>query len=223
MVVVAHPELQPFVAFFEAIELGADQKLLPQARPEPLHLPQRHRVLRSRHQVRHAVLRQHPREAALPAPAGVLPAAVGQHFLRRLVFGDRPPVGLDHRLARRAAVQAKAGDVARVVVQESDDVRVLASEPEGEDVALPHLIRGGSLEKPRPGEVARMFLAGRLQPRLLQTSAHSLRAHTQQEPALQHFGDALDPVVTVRSFHRHNLLGHRRRKAASRPGRRLPA
>jgi hypothetical protein len=223
VVVVTHPQLEPLVAFLEAIELGPDQKLLPQARPEPFHLPQGHRVLRTRHQVRHPVLCQHPGKAARPPPVGVLRAAIGEHFLGRLVLADRPPVRLDHRLARRAAVQAKAGDVTRVVVQERHDVRVSASEPEGEDVALPHLIGRRPLEKARPAQIARAFSARGLQPGVTQTPPHRFGADPEEEPAAQHFGNALHAKLRVRPLHRHDLLGHRGRKAAPRPGRRLPA
>ena len=180
-------------------------------------------MLGPRHQVRDTVLCQHPGKAAGAAPAGVLATAIGEHFLGRLIFRHGPPVGLNDRFGGRAAVQTEASHVARVVVQERHDVGVPAAKPEGEEVALPHLIRGGPLEESRPRQVARAFFAGRLQPRLLQVPAHRRGAYAHQEPPLQDFGNAPDPVVSVGLLHLHDLLGHCGREAAPRPGRRLPA
>ena len=127
VVVVPYPLLESLLAFLERVELGPHEELLPQARPEPLDFAQRHRVLRSRDQVGDAILGQLAGEATFAPPARVLATAVGEHFFRRLVFADGAPVGFDHGLRRRAAVEAEAGDVTRVVVQERDDVGVLAA------------------------------------------------------------------------------------------------
>lgn len=221
-VVVTHPQLEALLALLKRVELGAHEELLPQARPEPLHLAQRHRVLRTRHQVRDAVLLQLTVKTALAAPVRILPAAIGKHLLGRLILGDCAPVGLDHRLRGRAAIQTQSGEVARVVVHERRDVGVAASQPEGEDVALPHLVRRGPLEEARPRHVARSARAGLLQPRLVQASTHRLRAHPDKKPAPQRLGNALHPEVRVGPLHLQDLLAHRRREASPRTGRRLP-
>lgn len=153
VVIVFHPQAQAFPRRFKRVKLGSHQKLLPHRGPEPLHLAQRHRVLWPRHEVRHPVLLQFDREAALAPPVRVLAAPVGEHFLRGRVFPDRHPVGLDHRLRRRRAVKIEPHDVARVVVHEGDHVGVFPAQPEREQIALPHLVRRCPLEEARPGDV----------------------------------------------------------------------
>ncbi len=222
MVVVLHPQAQPLPRRFERVKLGPHQKLLPHRRPEPLHLPQGHRVLRPRHDVRHPVLLEFRREAALAPPARVLPPPVGQHLLRRGVFPGRHPVRLDHRLRRRAAVQVQPDHVARVIVQERHHVGVLAAQPEREQIALPHLVRARPLEEPRPGQVPPGFRRPVHQPRFLQPAPDRLRAGRQEEQPAQGVGDPLHPVPAVRPLQLEDLLRHGRGQTAPRPGRRLP-
>jgi hypothetical protein len=52
------------------------------------------------------------RKPALASPVGVLPPAVGQHFLWRGVFTDRDAVRFNHRFGRRASVQVQVHNVA---------------------------------------------------------------------------------------------------------------
>jgi hypothetical protein len=42
-----------------------------------------------------------------------------------------------------------------MIVDEADEVGVLASQPEGEDIGLPHLVGRGAFEEARLGGIAR--------------------------------------------------------------------
>lgn len=182
MVVVLHPQFQAVTGRLERVKLRPHQKLLPHARPEPLHLAQRHRVLRPRHQMRHPVLRQLLRKAALAPPVRVLPPTIREHLLRRVVFPHRHPVGLDHRLRRRTAVELEVHDVARVVIEERHRVGILAAQPEREDVALPHLVRRRPLKIPRAHQVAAGLRPLVHEVRLVERPPDRLRACLEEKP-----------------------------------------
>ena len=93
-------------------------------------------------------------------PGGVLPPVIGEQFLGHPVFADRRAIDFQHVLGRLAAKQIQPDDVARVVVDEPDQVGILAAQPKREDVALPHLVRRGPLKKPRSRYVGEMSLPG---------------------------------------------------------------
>jgi hypothetical protein len=44
-----------------------------------------------------------------------------------------------------------------VIVDKADEVGVLASQPEGEDIGLPHLVGSRALEEARPGGITLGF------------------------------------------------------------------
>jgi len=128
----------------------------------------------------HPVLLQFGLKPARPTPRRVLPPVVGQHFLRRMVFAHGDPVDLDHRRRRRTAEQVRPHDITGVIVEERDEVRILASQPKGEDVGLPELIRRGALEEPGPRQVApslRPFVVH--QPGFMQPGANGFRTARQ--------------------------------------------
>ena len=56
VVVVFDPEFDPLAGGVEAVELGADQEVLPERGPEAFDLAQRHGMLRARFEVRDAIL-----------------------------------------------------------------------------------------------------------------------------------------------------------------------
>jgi hypothetical protein len=74
---------------------------------------------------------------------------IGEHFFRHAVFRHRRAVNLQDVLRRLAAKHVQPHHVARVVIQKADQVGVLASQTEGEDVGLPHLVGSGALEEAR--------------------------------------------------------------------------
>jgi hypothetical protein len=60
---------------------------------------------------------------------------------------------------RLAAKHVQPHHVAGVIIQEADQVGVLASQPEGEDIGLPHLVGSGTLEEARFGRITLGFAA----------------------------------------------------------------
>lgn len=112
VVVILDPEPHPGTGLFEIVELGPAEELPPDAPPEALDFAQRHRVLRPRPDVGHPVLLQFFLEAALSPPGGILPPVVGEHFLGHAELAGSPPINLDDRLGRLAAVELRAHDEA---------------------------------------------------------------------------------------------------------------
>jgi hypothetical protein len=201
VVVVSDPQPDSFPGRFKAVERRSGQKLLPDRRPKPLHFPQRHRMLRTAFDMGHPVLLQLGLEPARPAPRRILPPVVGEHFLRRMIFAHGNPVNLDHRRRRRTAEQVRPHHVTRVIVEERYEVGVLPSQPEGEDVALPHLIRRRPLEEPGPRQVAPSlgpFMVH--QPRFVQPRPDGFRAARQPKHPPQHLRDPLHAPARLRFF-----------------------
>jgi hypothetical protein len=208
VVVILDPEFDPLAGGVEAVELGADQEVLPDRGPEAFDLAEGHGMLRARLEVRDAILFEFGLEAADAAPGGILAAVVSEHLLGRLELANRHAIDFDHRGGRGTAEQVGADDEPRVVVQEGDEVGVTASEPEGEDVRLPHLIGCGPFEEPRAGNVP-LFGRSALGHQLcrVQMPAHRLRTGRQEEPTTQQLGDALDAEGRMRGLELLDLFG----------------
>jgi hypothetical protein len=176
VVIVFDPEFDPLTGGVKAVELGADQEVLPDGGPEALDLAEGHGMLRAGFEVRHAILFEFGLETADAAPGGVLATIVGEHLLGRLELADRHPIDFDHRGGRGTAEQIRADDEPRVIIHEGDEIGVTSPEPEGEDVGLPHLIRRGPLEETRAGNIALLGRGGlRHQLRRVQMLADRLR------------------------------------------------
>ena len=177
VVVILDPEFDPLAGGVEGIELGADQEVLPERGPEALDLAEGHRMLRSRLEVRDAILFEFGLETADAPPGGVLPPVVGEHLLGRLKLADGDAIDFDDCGGGGTAEQICADDEPRVIIHKRDEVSVTPAQPEREDVRLPHLIGRGPLEEARAGEVA---LFGRSafghQLRRVQVATHRLRA-----------------------------------------------
>jgi hypothetical protein len=190
VVIVLDPQRGARHRLLEAVKLRPLQKLPQDRLPEPLDLTERHRVMRPGADVFDTVFLQLLLKPSLPPPVGVLPAVVGQHLLGNPVLGHRPPVGLQHVLSGLAAVQPQGRHVAAVIVDETDQVGVVASQPNGQDVALPELVRPGSLEKPRLGRILLRLDRGLLhQPPLGKGLMDGRGTGAHQKKALQHIGD----------------------------------
>ena len=222
VVVILHPEPDPFTGRLEALELGAVEELLPDRFPEALDLAERHGVVGPALQVVHAVLLELGFEAGRAPPARELPALVGEQLLGHPVLRDGPAVDLQHVLRRLAAEDVQPHHVAGVIIQEPDEVGVLAAQAEGEDVGLPELVGRGALEGARRGGAARVLDGGlREQCVRVQLAAHRLPAHRQQAHPPEELADLLDPEVGVVPLQRDGLpLDHGRHLRL--PGPRLP-
>jgi hypothetical protein len=149
VVVVLHPQAHPLARRLEAVELRPHQELFPDRLPEAFDLAQRHGMMRPAFDVVNAVLPQLRLETRRAAPTGVLAALVGEHLFGHAVFRHRRAVHLQHVLGCLAAKHIQPHHVARVIIQKADQVGVLASQTEGEDVGLPHLVGRGTLEEAR--------------------------------------------------------------------------
>ena len=218
VVVVLHPVADAFPRFLERLEAGAHQELLLQRLPEPLDLAQRHRMLRRAADVVDVIALKFLLELRLAPPTGVLPPVVGQHFLRRAIGRHRLAIDLHHVGAGLAAEHPQAGDVPRVVIEESDDVRRAAQDGEVRDVALPHLVRRGTLEPARRGLWLPAHLRPQLgQPRGLQMLAYRLGTGLQEEPAPQDLRDPLRPPLRFGLLQLRDLRLDRHRELCALP------
>jgi len=167
MVVMLHPQPYSFAGRLEAVELRPFQELFPDGFPETFDLAQGHGMMRPALNVVDPILAQLRFEPGGPAPTRILATLVGEQLLGHAVLGHRPPVHFQHVLRRLAAKYVQPHHVAGVVVDKTDEVGVLASQPEGEDVGLPHLVGGGALEKARLGGITSRLAARRLEQLLL--------------------------------------------------------
>lgn len=214
VVVVLDPGLDPIAGILERIKLGPGEKLLPDGRPEALDFPQGHGVVRPALDMGHAILVQLGFEPRGAAPGGVLAPIVGEHFLGRLKLSRPDAIDLDDRLRGGAAKQIRRRDKPRVIIQERDQIGILAPQPEREDIRLPQLVGSGPLEESRPGEIARTAGPRLLQqPGGVQVLAHRLRAGFHQEEPTHPLGNAFDPEGGVELFEFPDRFGNRRRQS----------
>jgi hypothetical protein len=154
VIVMLHPQPHPFAGRLEAVELRPHQELLPDRLPEPLDLAQGHGMMRPALDVVNPILAQLHFNAGGSAPTGVLAALIGEHLFGHAVLRHRSAVHLQHVLCRLAAKDVQPHHVAGTIIQKSDQVGVLASQPEGKDVGLLHLVGSGTLKEARLGWVA---------------------------------------------------------------------
>jgi hypothetical protein len=139
----------PSLAVLEVREDRPREQLLPQGLPEALDLPQRLRVVRAALDVADALTAKLLLEVGVPAPSRVLPALVGEDLPRRPVIRDPPRERLQDERASLVMGDHERHQVPRVVVHEGGHVHPLVTpQQEGEDVALPELVRLRPLEAP---------------------------------------------------------------------------
>jgi hypothetical protein len=196
VVVVLHPEPHPLARGLKTVELGSHQELLPDRLPEAFDLAQRHGMMRPALDVVNPVLAQLGLEAGGPPPARILAALIGEHLFGHTVFRHGRAVNLQDVLGRLAAKQVQPDHVAGVIIQKADQVGVLASQTEGEDVGLPHLVGSGALEETRLRGIAlRLGLPSLQELLLVECAAHGFPAHRQEKHPPQELADLLDSEV----------------------------
>ena len=220
VVVVFHPESNPLAGRLKAVELYALQELLPDGFPEAFDLAQGHGMMRPALNVVNPILAQLRLKASGPAPTGVLAALIGEHLFGHAIFRHRPAVHLQHVLRRLTAKHVEPHHVAGVIIQKADEVGVLASQTEGEDVSLPHLVGSGALEEARLGGIP-LGLGARLLQQLLlmQGPAYGLPAHGQEQHPPQKLADFLDPQLGMVPLQFDDFRLHRRRHFRPRTAR----
>jgi hypothetical protein len=99
----------------------------------------------------HPILAQFRLKAGGAAPTAVLAALIREHLLGHAVLRHRPAVHLQHVLRCLTAKHVEPHHVAGVIIQKADEVGVLASQTEGKDIGLPHLVGSRPLEEARFG------------------------------------------------------------------------
>jgi len=154
MVVVLHPQPHPLACGLEAIELRSHQELLPDRLPEPFDLAQGHGMMGPAFDVVDPILAQLHLETGRTAPTAVLAALIREHFFGHAVLRNCCAVHFQHLLCRLAAKHVQPHYVAGVIIDKADEVGVLASQTEGKDIGLPHLVGCGPLEEARFGWIA---------------------------------------------------------------------
>ncbi|OGV84873.1 MAG: hypothetical protein A2340_16510 [Lentisphaerae bacterium RIFOXYB12_FULL_60_10] len=213
MVVVFQPVPNPFLGILEALEPGPLQELLPDRLPEPLDLSQRHRMMRRTSNMMDTVLRQFHLEPRFAPPGRILLAVVGQHLLGQTVIPHGPTIYFQHVLRCLGSKHPQSSQIPRIVVNEPDQVDGLPIHPKGEDVALPHLVRGAPFEKPRLGRVPTDLLVrlGHHHLLAMQRLSHRLGASRQEQRPLQPLRNLAHPKARMRSFDLHHRLVNGRR------------
>jgi len=167
-------------------------------------------MMRSALNVVNPILAQLRLETGSAAPTRVLAPLVREQFFGHAVLAHRPAIHLQHVLRGLAAKYVQPHHVAGVIIQEADEVGILASQAEGEDIGLPHLVGRGALEEPRFRGIAPRLAARRLEQLLLvQGAANRLSAHRQKPHAPQELADFLNSEVGMAPFEFHDLGLHR--------------
>ena len=158
------------------------------------------------------VLAQLRLEPGGPPPTRILAPLIGEHFFGHAVLRHRRAVHLQDVLGCLAAKQVQSHHVAGVIIQKSNQIAVLASQPEGEDVGLPQLVGRGALKEARLLGIALRFGFPFLeQLLLLQRAANRFPAHRQEKHPPQELADLLDAQVRMTTLEFDDFgLDHRR-------------
>ena len=155
----------------------------------------------------YVILGQFLLELCLAAPGRILPPVVGQQFFRHTVLPDCTPVCLEHVLRRLATVEPEPCHVPGVIIDESDDVGVLAKYLEDRDIALPELVRLRVFEPPVRERLHTMFLLPRrCQTMGLRVLPDHRRACFHEEQPPEHVGKLPRSACRVRLLQLHDLF-----------------
>lgn len=205
VVVILHPPAYALPRLLKGRKTRPHKELLPDRLPEPLYLAQRLRMVRAAADMLDPVAFQFLLELGLAVPTCILPAVIRQHLFRHSVRSNPAPEYLKQIIRRLAPKYLQRRDVPGMIVDEPDQVGISArtqpfrrpdsftSQLERKDVALPHLVRRGALEKARLGRIGlSLLLLGRDEFFAVQCFAHCLRACRQMEKPPQCMRDALD-------------------------------
>jgi hypothetical protein len=214
VIVVLDPQADALAGLLIIIELGTSEEFTPDRVPETLDLAQGHRMMGSGTDVGDPVLGHFILKAARSTPSRILAAVVGEHFLGDAKLRSGPPIDFYDGLRRLTAKQIDTHDEPRVIIHEGNQIGVVPTQPEAENVALPHLIGSGPLEKAGFGGIALRSLDSRSHEFLLvQRLTHRFGAGFHEEPAPQHLGDALYAPGLIGLFESNNLLPYGRGQA----------
>jgi hypothetical protein len=140
-----------------------------------------------------------------------LAALIGEHLFGHAVFCHGCAVHLQDVLGRLAAKYVQPYHVAGVVIEKPDQVGVLASQAEGEDVRLPHLVGCGALEEAWLRWIALRFgLPFRQELLLVERAANGFPTHGKKQHPPQELADLLDPKVGMPTLELDDVCFDRR-------------
>ena len=189
VIVILHPPAEALPRLLEGRESRPADELFPDRLPEAFDLPQRLRMVRTTADMLDSVPFQFLLEPGLAVPSRILPAVICQHFLGHPVRAHASPEHFQQIIGRLAAEYFQGRDVPGMIVDEPDQVGITTrpqpfgrpdsfpTKLEGEDIALPHLVGRGTLEKARLRRVGRrLLLFGRDELFAVQGLAHRFRA-----------------------------------------------
>ena len=189
VIVILHPPAQALPRLLKGRESRPTDELFPDRFPEALYFPKRLWMVRAAADMLDPVPFQFLLELGLAVPARILPPVVRQHLLGHPVRSHAAPEYLQQIVGRLAAEYFQGRDVPGMVVDKPDQVGIPAwpqpfggpdsfpAKLEGKDIALPHLIGRGALEKARLRRVGRRLLLFRLDELFaVQGLAHRFRA-----------------------------------------------
>ena len=169
-------------------------------------------MMRSALEVVNPILAQLRLKARGPAPTGILAALIREHLFRHSILGHRRAVHLQDVLGRLAAKDVDPHQVTGVVIHKADQVGVLPSQTESEDIGLPHLVGRGALKEARLWWISRRLGFPLLQQLLLvKRAANRLPAQGQKPHPPQELADFLDPQVGMMTLQFDDLRLDRRR------------
>ena len=192
VIIIFDPQANAFPGRIETFELSTGEELLPNGLPEAFDFAESHGMVRPGFEMVRAILFHLRLEASGAAPVDVLTPVVGEHLLGRLILAGGDAKDLQHVFGSVTAKEIGTDDEARVVVHETDEIGIPAAQPEGEDIGLPHLVRGSPFEETRAHEVPPWFWWRLDQTLLLECFADGFGAGLQKEYPLEQLGDLLN-------------------------------
>jgi len=147
VVVAVNPEAEAIPEIVDRSRNHPTQELLFQMLPERLHLAQCLRVMGPGHDLVNPFPDQFLLEGTLPTPGEELSSLIAQDFLRMPVLADGIPKHFQDLGAPLRGKEAPSHDVAGMIVQEGDQIHLLAlGHGPHRDVDLPELVGFRSLE-----------------------------------------------------------------------------
>jgi len=174
VIVILHPPAQALPRLLEGRESRPADELFPDRLPEAFYLPKRLRMVWTTANMLDPVPCQFLLELGFTVPARILPPVIRQHLLGRPMRSHTTPEHLHQIIGCLAAEYFQGRDIAGMIVDKPDQVGIPArSQPfrrpdsfpaklEGKDIALPHLVGRGALEKARLRRVGRRLLLPQL-------------------------------------------------------------
>jgi len=170
VIVVLHPPAEALPRLLEGRESRPTDELFPDRFPEAFYFPKRLRMVWATADMLNPVPFQFLLKLGFAVPTRILPSVIRQHLLGHPMRAHATPKYLHQIIGRLAAEYFQGRDVPGMIVDESDQVGITArpqpfgrpdsfpAKLEGEDIALPHLIGRGALEKARLRWVGRRLL-----------------------------------------------------------------